>query len=344
MADPQSLLNRIQPTARDGLRNNVTQIVQTGAVAYGLFNAAGPARDLYRQQGRFASEYQQEITFPNDLIADRRNFHMSFRFMAYVKRAIGDQAFLRSQGTIRLPLPDNLKDNNSVTYSPQDLGPAVGAGLEQLMIGGGLSGLAPERTNSITETIGNIFDSGARAVGIAGEAVTGGAAGLVAGSRVGQAVSAYAGMAVNPYQTILFEKPEFKTHNFSWKIMPKNERESNDARNIFRTFQFHMSPGISQGTGLFFSYPSMVVVSLYPDSRFLYRFKPCVIRSVNINYAAGSNPSFFKRTDAPTAMTISIQLQEIEYWTNNDYDQNAFDESAATEAAAQVQTQRPIIR
>jgi hypothetical protein len=50
---------------------------------------------------------------------------------------------------------------------------------------------------------------------------------------------------------------------------------------------------------------------------------------VNVNYAAGSNPSFFKKTNAPTAMTLSIQLQEIEYWTNNDYNENAFSDNAA---------------
>ena len=339
-----SILNQLPATVRGTIANNATSVVQTAAVAYGLYNAAGPARDLYRMQGSMANEFQQELTFPSDLIEDRRNYHMSFRFMAYVKRSIQDQAFLRSRGTVRLPMPDNLKDNTSVTYSTQDLTPAVGAGLEQLMNEGGLSGLTPQRAETIGGTIGNVLTSAGQVAGIAGEAITGGAAGFIAGTRAGQAASAYTGMAVNPYQTILFEKPEFKTHNFSWKIMPRNERESNTARNIFRTFQYHTSPGISEGTGLFFSYPSMVVVSLFPESHFLYRFKPCVIRSVNINYAAGSNPSFFKRTDAPTAMTISIQLQEIEYWTNRDYDQNSFDESAATERATQLQQTRPLIR
>lgn len=309
---------------------NARTIVQTAAVAYGLYSAAGSARDLYNLRGPMSSQFQQPLTFPLDLIRDRRNFHTSFSFMAYEKRSIQDQPFLRSMGTVRLPIPDNLKDNTSVTYSPQDLTPAVGAALEQLMGEGGVSALTPELGNSVSETIQSGIRSLGAAASIGGAALEGGAAGFVAGTRPGQAVSAYSGMAVNPYQTILFEKPEFKTHSFSWKIMPKNEQESDTARNIFRTFQFHMLPGVSEGTGLFFSYPSRVIVSLYPSSEFLYRFKPCVIRSVNINYAAGGNPSFFKSTDAPTAMTISVQLQEIEYWTNNDYSADAFSDSEAS--------------
>lgn len=324
-----SIVNQLPASTRAAIANNATTIVQTAATAYGLYNAYGPARDLYNSRQAMANQFQQGLTFPSDLIAGERNFYMSFKFMTYEKRAIQDQPFLRSGGTVRLPIPDNLKDNTTVTYSPQDLTPAVGAGLEELMSRGGLSALTPELGSSISETIQNLITSGRNVAGVAGEAITGGVAGFVAGTRPGQAISAYSGMAVNPYQTVLFEKPEFKTHSFSWKIMPKNESESYTAKNIFRAFQFHMLPGISAGTGLFFSYPSMVIVSLFPSSEFLYRFKPCVIKSVNVNYAAGSNPSFFKRTEAPTAMTISIQLQEIEYWTNRDYDANSFDQAAA---------------
>jgi hypothetical protein len=95
---------------------------------------------------------------------------------------------------------------------------------------------------------------------------------------------------------------------------------------------------VSSGAGLFFSYPSMVIVSLYPSSEFLYRFKPCIIKSVNVNYAAGNNPSFFKRTNAPTAMTLSIQLQEIEYWTNNDYTADRFNDQAAESRQFQIES------
>ena len=86
---------------------------------------------------------------------------------------------------------------------------------------------------------------------------------------------------------------------------------------------------MTSSNGLFFTFPSMVIVSLFPSSEFLYRFKPCVIESVDVNYAAGSGPSFFKRSQAPTAVTLSIQMQEIEYWTNNDFEASSFNDIAA---------------
>ena len=299
--------------------------VVAAAALVGGVGAVRSAVDLYNARQNAADQFQQELIFPSDLIqptagGEGRNFFMGFSFMKYEKRSINDSPFLRSEGTVRLPIPDGIRDNLSVSYNTASLTPMVGAALESF------------QGSEAVSTIGAL-----PATLLGG--LTGAAVGLVQGAadsspdaRTGlQAAQAYFGLAVNPYQTVLFEKPEFKTHNFSWKLMPRDEDESNRARNIFRTFQFHASPGVAGGSGLFFSYPSMAIISLYPSSEFLYRFKPCVIKSVNVNYAAGHNPSFFKRTNAPTAMTLSIQLQEIEYWTNNDYSENAFSDAAASE-------------
>lgn len=301
--------------------------------AAGVGFAVRNAYDLYRSRLGAAGQFQQQLQFPSDLIdptagASGRSFYMSFTFMKYEKRSIQNSPFLRSEGTVRLPIPDGIRDNLSVTYTSPSLGPVVGAMLDSFS---GSAGSANSETNTRS-----LF-------GITADTAVAGVTGLgadILGNRTGaagQAAQAYLGLAVNPYQTVLFEKPEFKTHNFSWKFMPRDEKESEEARNIYRTFQFHASPGVSESAGVFFSYPSMVVVSLFPSSEFLYRFKPCVIKSVNINYAAGNNPSFFRRTNAPTSMTFSIQLQEIEYWTNRDYSAASFDETAAINTTNRIQ-------
>lgn len=331
MSGNTSILGRVASVGQ-----NVTPVqgaltgVAAAATALGAFYAIGDAKDLYYRRGSMASEnFQDDLQFPSDLIqpsaagGESRNFFMSFSFMEYEKRSIQNSPFLRSRGTVRLPIPDALRDNLSVSYNTASLTPVVGAGLESI------AG-RPASEISVGSTAESLLSGGTATMlqnltgsGIARDAL--------------QAAQAYYGLAINPYQTVLFEKPEFKTHNFSWKLMPRDENESDKARNIYRTFQFHASPGVSPGPGLFFSYPSMVMVSLYPSSEFLYRFKPCVIKSVNVNYAASGNPSFFKRTNAPTAMTLSIQLQEIEYWTNQDYDDSTY---GADRVDAQLQALR----
>ena len=315
-ATPSPVLT--EAAQRLGITAGMVDRVKLATAALGVGFASVDALQLYSRRTGMAGNYQQDITFPSDLIQNNRDFYVSFKFQKYVKRSIANSPFLRSDGGIRLPLPGNLKDNLSVSYGTAELGPTTGAILESAI------GEAP-MGEGLLGAIGSITN---RSIG----AVTSGAEGAAleaaqkAAPQTLNAASAYSGLAVNPYQTVLFKNPNFKKHSFSWKLMPRDEQESGRIRDIVRTFQFHMSPGVSRGPGLFFSYPSMVIVSLFPSSEFLYRFKPCVVESVDVNYAAGSGPSFFKRSQAPSAITLSIQLQEIEYWTNNDFEASSFND------------------
>lgn len=288
------------------------QTAVVGAVAVGAAFAINDAVNLYSTRRDMAGQFQDQQEFPNDLTGITP-FYMSFLFQTYEKRAIKNSAFLRSRGTIRLPIPDALKDTTSVTYGQTNLSSAIGAGLEAA------AGLGPANS-----TLGGIASiAGATIEGTALTVTT-----ALAG-EAGKAAQAYYGITPNPYQTILFEKPNFKTHSFTWKLVPKDANESNTIRNIVRTFQYHMLPGVSDDIGLFFSFPSMVTVSLFPSSEFLYRFKPCVIDNVTVNYSPGSSPSFYRGTGAPTAVTITISLKEIEYFTNKDFSAEAFDDTTA---------------
>lgn len=313
-------------------------ILTAGAAAFAVADAA----ILYSRRAAMAGMYQNQLMFPSDLVQEQsgRNFYMSFNFQKYEKRSIANSPFLRSQGTVRLPIPKNIRDNLSVSYGSPSLSPVVGGVLESVIgttpPGGGFLGS--------TGMLGTMVDRAGGALGSAAAgAVVEAAQTADAGRGILPAVSAYTGLAVNPYQTVLFEKPDFKSHDFSWEFMPRDENESRIVRDIIRTFQFHTSPGVSDGAGLFFSFPSMVIISLFPSSEFLYKFKPCVIKSVSVNYASGASPSFFKRTNAPSAVTINLNLQEIEYWTNKDYDPNnptnVFDDEAALARNAERLTQ-----
>lgn len=304
-----------------GVGGATVQTIVAGAtiagVAGGAYLAYQDASNLYNSRQTMSNQFQQQSEFPSDLTTTTR-FYMSFLFQAYEKRAINNSPFLRSTGTIRLPIPEGLKDNTAVSYSDSSLGPLAGAVLEQASTNRAQTGSAIPSLQSGVNTVGKAFQ------GVAGQFAQG-----LQDTGVGGAIRSYFGMTVNPYQTILFERPQFKSHSFSWKLIPKNETESGIIRDIISTFQYHSLPGVSDGIGLLFSFPSMVTVSLYPSSEFLYRFKPAVIESISVNYAPGASPSFYRRTNAPTAVTITVQLKEIEYWTNRDYTATKFNDTVA---------------
>ena len=308
-------------TAAPSLIGRVASGLVIGAATSAL---ASDARNLYDSRyNRSRNMYQNQVEFPADLTSISKHY-ISFRFQAYQKRSINNAPFLRSEGTIRLPIPDNLKDNTEVTYNKTSLNPIVGASLELAA-----SGNIADIQNVTAATAGAAAQQTGTAVGATFLANRTGNAGAIVNS-----LKAFSGITQNPYQTFLFENPQFKTHSFTWKLIPSNAAESEKIKNIIRTFQFHMLPGVLGGAGILFSFPSMVTVSLFPSSNYLYRFKPCVIDKVNIDYSPGgeSSPSFYRGTNAPTAVSIKIDFQEIEYWTNNDFETNTFDDNAALTA------------
>lgn len=246
------------------------------------------------------------VVFPNDLVTDKRNFYIALQFMEYQRRSIFNQPFLNALGGIRLPIPNNLVDTQAVEYS-QDSDAVTGAAIEQ-----GLKG-----RNTLGSSDGASIIQGA--VAAAGGGLAAKALGAVTGvaSQVGNVNQGLQlmGLAQNPFLTVLFKQPAFKRHQFSWKLTPNNEQESNTIREIIAYFRSNMLPAMAPSAGgTLLKYPNMVIIELKPDDTFLYKFKPCVIENMSVNFASAGTPSFFQRTNAPTDVTITISLMEIEYW------------------------------
>jgi len=292
-------------------------------------------RETQAQRDRLASNLTDPIVVPRDLISpnnttvrndiafqDARSYYITFQFKKYTRRSITQQPFFSEQGKIILPIPRELNDSTKVEYENKELGSVVGMATE---------GLTSASEGNISQGIGQ-FLFGAL-VG-AGAATAAGAlrAGSQSENRTTRAATSVAeralapaslaarqlfGATPNPFQVVLFKNPTFKTHRFSWKIIPRDEQESVDLRNLIRTFRYHMLPGVMVG-GFLFSFPEIVEVKLFPRDDFTYKFKPCVVTDMTVNYAP-NGPSFYRRTDAPTAVDFSISLQEIEIWTKTDF-------------------------
>jgi hypothetical protein len=261
------------------------------------------------------SKYLGDLMFPGDLIdsSANRNSYIAIQFQKYERRSIFNQPFLSATGGIRLPVPNQLSDNQQVNFEPAEASsPAVGAGIEQGLRGG--SGFVG----------GGIISGIAANVGTRMAQATGAVASSLTGASTAEMLQ-LGGLAQNPFLTVLFKSPNFKKHQFSWKLAPNNAQESNTIRDIVNTFKSNMLPAMAPNAGgTLLTYPNIAIISLYPDETFLYKFKPCVIESMDVNYAIGGQPSFFKGTNAPTIVEISINLLEIEYWLKEDYEDNSF--------------------
>jgi hypothetical protein len=309
------------------LTNFIGQTFKWGAVAEaGLtaYNQSG--NDPNNSAG--AKYFMGNFVYPSDLVnADiGRNAYISIKFKSYERRSIFAAPFLRARGGITLPLPGSLNDATSVNWNASQAdakSAAVGAGIEQL--------IAPSKTNEFggsgaasrnfaESALNSLKNSGADGSLTGALAAGAGAYGAatISGALGGAGAQALqlAGLAANPFMTMLFQSPNFKSHSFSWVFAPRNPQESAMIAAIIQSFKFNMLPGLSGGgsAGTFFSYPNIADIQLYPTNAYLYKFKPCAVKSVTADYAP-NGPSFFKDTFAPTHISLGVEFQEIEMWT-----------------------------
>jgi len=251
--------------------------------------------------------------------------------------------------TVTLPLPQNLSTSWQTTWNGQSLGPvgAAAAGKAPELIGmadqikiaiqqaaQGDSGGAINRLKSVIGKEGQSLDSeslkevagnlalyyGSELTASAGGllASSAGPFGAILGAGLGQAVQGVtvgAGVARNPYLAAAFEGVNFKTHNFSWNIVPKNEKESDILRSIISAFRNAMLPGVNK-LKHFYDYPKQFGITL-SDNKYLFDIKTSVLTSFDVNFH-GKGAQYHYPTNAPVEVTLNASFLETVVRVSND--------------------------
>lgn len=284
-----------------------------------------------------------------DIVPESKTYYMTFRFSKYHRQApftSPEQDEFETELIVKLPLPQNLRDDTSVNYNNTDL-KTVGD-----ILNGDASATAflLRKSAQLTSALTSGVAAGllARGSSVAGNLVgqLSGAAGTVV-----DAAQIEAGVAPNPNPAVMFQGPALRDHNFDFTFYPETPDESRQVMNLIREFKKRQLPrNANENNAAVLRYPQIVRMNFYPwDSgdiinpiygwteNSLIRIKTSVIKSVSVNYAGGHQPSFFDGTRLPVSIQMNITTQEIEYMLASDwgyeYDKaDAFGSVALTEA------------
>ena len=222
-------------------------------------------------------------------------------------------------GTIRLPLPANLSTDYNPQYSDADLG--MGSAGAALKMG--------DRHIYGNGDISKLAATGAAIAG-AGIEIAGGAAGAAlgaAGVEVGgnaslgaAALKVAAGVAQNPHKIVLFTGVNFREHTFSWKLSPRNRRESDLIRQIINMFTYYAHPEYVGG-GLFFKYPEFFKIR-FNHPEYLFELQPSVCTDVKVDYHGQGYPAYVRLANgqgppAPAEVSFTVTMKETEIITKD---------------------------
>jgi hypothetical protein len=234
-----------------------------------------------------------------------------------------------TKASIALPLPRNLVEQHNVQYKQTSLGSLVG-GSKQAALGaasGDQSNFNKRVQVSIEAATTEAIIRGVEqsATNLMGNIplIGGGIASMVAtGSNVISEMKENAvslteqslGMAYNPNLTLILSGPTLRSHQFTWILAAKNYEESKEIKSIIQELRKAMLP--SSADGFIYKYPNYALLRIHPANDFLYKFKPCVITGIAVNYSGAGYPSFMPGKEAgnhpPTIIELTISFQEVE--------------------------------
>ena len=231
---------------------------------------------------------------------------------------------------IILPMPANIQDNNAADWTSGTMNP-IEAGLTNAGAGAVLSG---SPLDSVMKSLNNagINLSAAIESGEGQNATAAGAAALAVKALLGQGninsvISRATGNVFNQNVELLFNgvslRPAFQ---FSFDMVPRSKKESNDIKEIIRILKQNMTPKKGDpsvaGGGLFVKAPNVFKLEYMSGGKihpFLHRFKPCALTQMSVNYnGSGQYATYPDAT--PVHMQLSLQFQELSPIYSEDYD------------------------
>lgn len=247
------------------------------------------------------------LTFPHDLSS---KYYFDLKFVTYsrpdpfsgkINLSYPSWGGAPGYGSIRLPVPAHMMDSQNLRWTQESrMDGYVGAAMElanQDVRGMALINAMLQQSGGLSQMLNNFTSTG----------------------DIQGYLLQNAGLALNPVLTQTFKHPEFKTHQFSWKLAPENPEESLTLQGIIDAIKLNSLPDISLG-GAFFSYPSIALIRIHSGNNGdLYNFQPAVITNVTVHWAPQGVPSFLAGTNAPTSVQIDISLLEIILNTRKNY-------------------------
>lgn len=138
------------------------------------------------------------------------------------------------------------------------------------------------------------------------------------GSRIEErnAITGMAGIAVNPQLLVLYKQTKLRSFSFSFVMIPSNETEARNIKNIIKMFRFHAAPEATYGSGRFYFAPSTFDIEVFHKGRTndsIPKISTCALTSINVNYSPRGWATFVDGT--PVVTTMELHFTEMDIMT-----------------------------
>ena len=265
--------------------------------------------------------------FPSDL-AETGMDVIKFTMLEFKPRKIGagpggfgaiqkrDPAKNRNSiGTVMLPVPGGITDQNNADWGDGRINPLQAAGLD--VAGKALAGGLEAGTAAAVKQFTDLGGKNATATKDLLKGVF--AAGSV-GLDPNEVLARTQGAVINPNLELLFKGPALRPFNFTFQMGARNEGDSLQIMEILRFFKQGSAPQRTEAQMLIKAPHTFQIEYLHrgAKNKFLNEIKECALLSVGVNYTPNNNYATFAN-GAPVSIELTLGFKELDPVFNDDY-------------------------
>lgn len=243
------------------------------------------------------------ILYPSDLFTDANEAHILFFRKDGVARGgnIKSRIALYMPPQIRVNYGAQWEEIQMTVYQYQDLGKEIyNAAASNFTEKGYSPGANQQIRDSVLRGGANILDF------------------FSSDANLGQQLEVFAGKTVNPHAAMAFKGVYFRTFEFTFQMMARNQEESESIKELIAEFKEGMHPNASESLGRYWEYPDNFDITLFAGKGrddYMFNVSTSVLTNMSVDYAGSGIPSFFDKTGAPVDIRMTLQFKELELLT-----------------------------
>lgn len=195
----------------------------------------------------------------------------------------------RSGDVISLYMPDTVNFSYNSSYTNLSLKDAAAAAVQAV------AGAVGSKTSELAKGITSAVDSPIAKLGLNA-----------------------LGSAINPMNQLVFDGIDFRSFQMAFQFTPRNLAESQQIKNIIKTFRGHAAPLIETGVGgMLFTVPDSFIIQFIQvgnpkgENPWVTKVKESVLEHIDVNYSP--NGIWSTHPDgSPTQINLTLGFKEIE--------------------------------
>jgi hypothetical protein len=136
--------------------------------------------------------------------------------------------------------------------------------------------------------------------------------------NVEDAKNAYTRTVSNPYTEVIFNGVQNRTFSFTFKFIPKSQKEQDQIKRIIDLMKFHRAPEIKYGNvNNYWLFPSefdIMFLHQNVENDYLFKISTCAMTNMTVNQ--GGDTHFATHSDgAPFFTEMTLEFTELEVLT-----------------------------